>query len=138
MSKKNKYITISLDEETTTKATERAEEERRPLAQLLGLIIADHFNPSPRAEIAENLQIFRNGQKVNEIHATGAAAACELAKLFIWSNNEPRSVKIAEFINRDGLHELRGSYTFNHNENNYIYKYEFKGLAVENLPRLNY
>lgn len=136
MSKKIKYITISLDEETTTKATQRAEEERRPLAQLLGLIIADYFNPSPRAEIAERLQIFRDGQKVNELNATGAAAGLELVKLFIWKLNDPRNAKITEFINSHGLHELRGSYCFTHCESTYKYIYEFSGLAVESLPRI--
>ena len=136
MSKKVKYITISLDEETAIKATQRAEEERRPLAQLLGLIIADYFNPSPRAEIVERLQIFRDGQKVNELTATGAAAGLELVKLFIWKLNDPKNTKITEFINNDGLHELRGSYSFTHCESNYIYRYDFSGLAVESLPRL--
>lgn len=136
MSKKVKYITISLDEETAAKATKRAEEERRPLAQLLGLILADSFNPSPRAEIAERLQIFRDGQKVNELNATGAAAGLELTKLFIWKYNDPKSAQIWEVINPQGLHELRGVYTFNHNEIIYKYVYEFSGLAVENLPRI--
>lgn len=136
MSKKVKYITISLDEETTAKATKRAEEERRPLAQLLGLILADSFNPSPRAEICENLNIYRDGAKVNELNATGTPAALELAKILIWHYNDPRSVKIAGFINSQGVQNIRAVYCFPGAGSSYKYEYLFTGQACENLPRI--
>ena len=134
--KKYKYITISLNEEETKKATEQAQAQSRPLAQFLGLIISQHFNPTDRDHIAENLQIFRDGVLVNELTATGAAAALELVKVFICHYNDPKSTTIAGTINRDGCQEIKAAHCFAGAGAYYKYIYHFTGQACENLPRV--
>lgn len=132
--KRKNYITVSLTDEQKAKAEKLAKEQSRPLAQVLALIVADVLTPPERAEIAELLTIERNGQQVNEIRAKGAPAALELVKLFIWHYNDPKSAQAWQVINREGLHEIKGVYTFAHNETRYKYSYHFTGAALENLP----
>lgn len=132
--KKYRYITISLNEPDTKKAEEIAAIQSRPLAQLLGLMISEQLNPNPRASIAESLTIYRDGEKVNELTATGTPAALELVKLFIWKRNNPRAVEIWQTINADGLHEVRGSYCFAGAGADYKYIYHFTGAACESFP----
>lgn len=133
--KKAKYITISLNEQDSQKAQELATQQARPLAQFLGLIISQHLNPTSPANIAENLKIFRDGQQVNEINTTGTPAALELAKVFIWCYNDPKSVSISGVI-VDGVHEINAVYNFAGNGCIYKYVYHFSGQACENLPRV--
>lgn len=42
--KKSRALTITLTESDYNKAKEQAEQERRPLAQLLGLVVSDYLN----------------------------------------------------------------------------------------------
>lgn len=135
MEKKTERITITLDRPTFEKLEQQAQEERRPLGQLAGLIVADYINPQKPAQICEQLEIFRNGEKVNELKATGTPAALELVKLFMWKYNDPKSAKIWEVINpTNGLHEIKATYKFSGADSIYCYEYYFTGQAVENLP----
>lgn len=111
-----------------------ATNERRPLAQFLGLVVAEYLNPTRGADVAEVLEIFRDGEKVNELHATGTPAALELVKLFIFNRNDPKGAKVWQTINPQGLHKIEGRYSFAGAGASYVYIYHFKGAALENLP----
>ena len=132
--KRKNYITVSLTDEQKAKAEKIAKEQSRPLAQVLALIVGEHLTPTKGAEVAELLTIERDGQKINELKATGTGAALELVKLLIWHYNDPKGAKVWQVINQQGLHEIKGRYSFLAVGASYVYNYHFTGAALENLP----
>lgn len=78
------------------------------------------------------LTITRNDRVINIINYEGLGASLQLSKVLIWRHNDKSSVKVWELVNREGLHELRARVII---DKNTIYKYQFKGDEIENLPR---